>query len=379
VRLKYTFFKKGGIRMQKKNYVEQVYNHLHLIPETGFKEFETSKFIAEELKKCGYDVLEGILGTGVIATMSSEVNGPILAIRADMDALEYEFEGKTVNLHTCGHDANSSMVLATAKEVAEVGIQKGKAVFIFQPAEEILGGADGISKSGVIDDVEEIIGIHLRPIQEAKLGEATPALCHGASNSIEVTVRGLASHGARPHLGINAIDAAVLAVSAINSVKVDPRVPHSAKVTQFNSAGKTHNVIPDRVTLVLDLRAQTNEVMSVLIERLVEAITSSVKSIGATAEIVVGPGVPAAEYDDEMVHITKEAITEVLGSTLAPIVTPGGEDFHYYAKNLSVKTAYVGLGADLIPGLHNPDMKFDTKALEHGTEILKKIVYKRLG
>lgn len=366
------------MEITEKKYVEEVYNYLHSIPEIGCNEYKTSKFIADELKKYGYDIVQGIANTGIIASIDSQVKGPILAVRADMDALEFEIEGKITNIHACGHDANSSMVLATAREVAKAGISKGKIVFIFQPAEEILGGASEIAKSGVIDDIEEIVGIHLRPIQEARLGEATPALYHGASKTIKVKVNGLASHGARPHLGVNAIDAAVLAINAINSIKVDPRVPHSAKVTKFNTAGRAHNVIPDTTNMVLDLRAQTNQVMKELVEKIKKAIHDSVESIGGKAEIEVGTGVLAAEYNDEMINVAREAITEVLGKALDPIVTPGGEDFHFYTKLLDVKSSYIGLGADLVPGLHHPDMKFDLKALEYGKEILKKIVFKRL-
>lgn len=366
------------MRAIEKKYVEEVYNYLHSIPEIGCNEYKTSKFIGQELKKFGYKVVEGIANTGIIASIESQVKGPVLAIRADMDALEFEIEGKKLNIHACGHDANSSMVLAAAKEVAKAGISKGKIVFIFQPAEEILGGAREIAKSGVIDDVEEIVGIHLRPIQEAKLGEATPALYHGASKTIKVRVKGLASHGARPHLGVNTIDAAVLAINAVNAIKVDPRVPHSAKVTKITTAGSSYNVIPDTTNMVLDIRAQTNEVMKELVEKIVKAINTGVEAVGAKAEVEVGTGVPAAEYNDEMINISKEAITEVLGSALEPIVTPGGEDFHFYTKLLNVKSSYIGLGANLVPGLHHPEMKFDLKALEYGKEILEKIVLRRL-
>lgn len=367
------------MKIIEKKYVEEVYNYLHSIPEIGCNEYKTSKFIADELRKFGYDVVEGIACTGIIASIDSQVKGPILAVRADMDALEFEIEGKKVNIHACGHDANSAMVLAAAREVAKAGISKGKIVFIFQPAEEVLGGASEIAKSGIIDDIEEIVGIHLRPIQEARLGEATPALYHGSSQKIKVRIDGLASHGARPHLGVNTIDAAVLAINAINAIKVDPRVPHSAKVTSINSSGSAHNIIPDTTKMVLDLRAQTNVVMKELVEKIKNAIYASVEALEAKAEIEVGTGVPAAEYNNEMIDLAREAIAEVLGNALEPIVTPGGEDFHFYTKILDIKSTYVGLGADLEPGLHHPEMKFDLKALEYGKEILKKMVLKRLG
>lgn len=364
--------------MCHKVYVKEVFNTLHSTPEIGFKEFKTSKFIADELKKIGYDVIENVGGTGIVAKLDSGKEGPRFGLRADMDALEYEKNGEKIYLHTCGHDANSSMVLATAKEIIESGIERGVFYLIFQPAEEVLGGAQSIINSGYVDEVEEMVGIHLRPIQETQLGQATPALVHGASYRMIAKIRGLNSHGARPHLGVNAVDAAVLAVGAINSIRLDPKVNHSVKVTRLK-VGDTVNIIPDEAELALDMRAQTNEVMEEMINKAKEAIINSAKAIGAEGIIEFVGGVPAAEYDDGMVDFVGEAIKEVLGNALNPVITPGGEDFHYYTKELNVRTAYVGLGANLTPGLHHPEMSFDTKALELGVEILKKVVFKKLG
>jgi amidohydrolase len=365
--------------MSQDTYVKQVFKQLHSIPEVGFKEFKTSQVIAEELKKMGYQIIEKIGGTGIVAKLDSDKEGPGFALRADMDALPYVINDEHLSIHACGHDANSSMVLATAKEIIENGIKKGKFYLVFQPAEEVLGGAQSIIKSGYIDEVEEMIGIHLRPMNETQLGKATPALVHGSSFRMLAKIKGLNAHSARPHLGINAVDAAVLVVNAINAIRLDPRVPHSIKVTKLKASGDAVNIIPDQAELAIDMRAQTNEVMEEMISKAKEAIFNSAKSIGAEGIIEFVGGVPAAEYDDEMVKIAKEAIEEVLGEAKGPIITPGGEDFHYYMKELNIKTAYIGLGANLVPGLHHPDMSFDQEALELGVKILKRVVLNRLG
>ncbi|WZL72184.1 amidohydrolase [Clostridiaceae bacterium 35-E11] len=362
-----------------KAYVENVYNYLHTIPEVGFEEFETSKFIAEELKKFGYEVVEKIAGTGVVGKLDSGVAGPVFAMRADMDALSFEKDGEKYNVHACGHDANSAMVLATAKEMAEEGITRGQLIVLFQPAEEVLGGAQSMVESGYADGVEEMVGIHLRPIQETRIGQATPALVHGASYRIIAKIKGLNAHGARPHLGINAVDAAMLVVSAINAIRVDPGVPHSIKVTKVHAGGETINLIPDEAEIAMDLRAQTNEVMEEMIAKAKDAIINSAKAIGAEGKIELIGGVPAAEYNDEMVEIARCAIEEELGQALAPLITTGGEDFHYYSKERKIKTAYIGLGADLTPGLHHPNMSFNLETLPLGVKILKNIAQKRLG
>lgn len=360
-------------------YVEQVFHYLHTIPEKKFQEFKTAKFIAEELKKFGFEVEEQIAETGVIARLRSSQEGPVLGVRADMDSLPYLIDGHEVDIHSCGHDAHSSMVLATAKSIAEEGIARGTAVFIFQPAEETLEGALGMIETQKLNDLTELVGIHLRPIQDAKLGEASPAIYHTACHRIQVKIHGKPAHSARPHLGINTIEAAMHAISAVNSIKIDPHMNASVKVTKINSHGLASNVIPDRTDVIFDFRAETDEIMEDLVKRVEFAITSSIQANGATSEVECLGSSPAAQFDEEMIKTAEEAIQETLGCVLKPGNTAGSEDFHIFTKKLGTKSAYLGLGADLAPGLHHPKMKFDIKALSHGHEVLKRIVLKRLG
>ncbi len=361
------------------HYLQSVFETLHATPELGFHETRTASFIANELEKLGYSVQRAVGGTGIIASLRSDHPGPCLGVRADMDALPFTINETQQVIHACGHDAHSTMVLGTAKRISEKGIKKGEVKFIFQPAEEIGKGALAMSNSGMLDTLDELVGMHLRPIQEAKLGEASPALYHGASNKMEVHVSGLSSHGARPHLGVNAIEAGVLIVNAINALHIDPRVAHSIKVTRFGSNGTAHNIIPDAVHLVFDLRAQTNAVMTELIQRATQAIDHSAESIGASARVDITAGCPAAEYHSELVDAARLSIEHVLGKALEPIVTPGSEDFHFFTQKQDIKAVYIGLGADLEPYLHHPDMHFDKKALSHGCDILTHIIMSRLG
>lgn len=363
-----------------KKYVDETFEYLHSIPEVGWQEHKTSKFVADELKKFGYDVRENVNGsTGVIGILDSGKDGPVFALRADMDALEFEGENGKYCVHACGHDAHTTMVLAAAKDIIKKGINKGKLYLVFQPAEEVLGGAQSIIESGLIDEVEEMSGIHLRPKVETELGTATPALVHGASYRIMLKIKGLNSHGARPHLGVNVIDAASLLVSGINAIRLDPAVAHSIKVTRLIAGGDTVNLVPDSADIAMDLRAQTNEVMEEMIQKAKEVITNSAKVIGAKAEIELIGGVPAAEYDDELVEETRKAIVEILGEAKDPLVTVGGEDFHYYSKLKGIKTSYIGIGCDLEPGLHHPDMSFNIEGLYDGVKILEKLVENKLG
>ncbi len=361
----------------------EIRNYLHTIPEPSCKEEKTSAWIAEQLKKAGYEVETNIGGTyGVIGTLKGKEAGKTIAIRADMDALLHVIDGVETPMHTCGHDANCAMVLAAAEKLASEGIDKGTLKIVFQPAEENLSGALALIEAGVAKDFDYFIGGHLRPIAEIGLGQATAALVHGASMIIKAEVKGKASHGARPHLGINAIDAACLVVNAINTIKEIPSKSWSAKTTMFNSNTVVTNAIPDQVSLAFDFRAENNEIGESLKAKVKDIVENAPKAIGATGEITSLLVVPAADYDDEVTKINEECITEVLGSEglVPPIITPGGDDFHYYKQALpNLKVGFVGIGADLTPGLHMPGMTFDEKALGIGAEIYYKALKKLLA
>lgn len=368
--------------MTSETRVRQVWEQLHAIPEVGFEEVKTSAFLADALKKAGYAVTTGLAGTGVVGVLDSGKPGPTVALRADMDALAHEINGVSGAIHSCGHDAHSSMVLTVAEEMAEQGIAKGRLKIIFQPAEEKLFGAVRMIEAGAVEDVDYLLGIHLRHEQEAKLHQATPALYHGASYILEGSIIGAPAHGARPHLGVNAIDAAAAIVQAINAIHVNPVVPATAKVTKLQAGGPALNAIPDKAVIAVDVRAQQNDVMDELIAKVMRAAEGGAASVGAKADIKVSGGCPAAEYDADMIALAREAIVAVLGEKglLPPITTPGGEDFHFYVKHKpAMKVGYIGLGADLTPGLHHPAMKFDQAALIDGVNILRYVVVKLLG
>lgn len=368
--------------MNDQEWIETTFRTLHAMPEQGFQEKRTSAFIADQLSQLGFEVTSGIAGTGVVGTLRGQQPGPVLALRADMDALSHNVGGEQRTLHSCGHDANMSMVLGEAHTAARRPPATGTLKLIFQPGEETLMGALKMIEHGVIDDVDYFIGIHLRPEQEARLGQACPALYHGSSYKMEAMLKGLSAHGARPHLGINVVDAAAAVVNAVNAIRLDPTIPHSAKVTRLIAGGNASNIIPDTAELSLDLRCQTNALMRELLDKAARAVESAASTVGAQASTHIKGGVAAAEYSDEMIALAREAIVATLGEAglLAPIVTPGADDFHFYAQHKpSLKTGFVGLGCNLSPGLHHPEMHFDPAALKDGVRILSYMVEKLLG
>jgi amidohydrolase len=244
---------------------------------------------------------------------------------------------------------------------------------LFQPAEESLGGAKKIIETEVLKDVQYLIATHLRPIEELPLGKVTPAILHGASTVMEMEIIGEDAHGARPHQGVNAIEAAAGIIQAIQALHLDPTVPHSAKVTKIQSGPNPSNVIPSSVVMGFDLRAQTNELMAIQRGRIAQIAADTAKAYGARAVCKTHPGVPAATRCPELIETVTEAIKEALGEKFVapPLPTPGGEDFHEYAVAMpGLKSTVVGIGADLTPGLHKAEMTFHLDALLNGAKVL---------
>lgn len=364
--------------------VTEHYHYLHTIPELGFAEHKTAAYISQKLKQAGYEVRDNINNTtGIMAIYDSGTPGPTLALRADMDALGHIIDGKHCALHTCGHDAHSAIALTTAEQIMQENIvKKGRIKFIFQPAEELGSGALAMIEGGVIDDVDMIVGLHLRPKDECPKGYASPAMYYSASTTITTDFIGIPAHGARPHLGINALDAASLAIQAVNSVNLNPMLNYSVKATRCICDAGVTNAIPAKANVCWDLRAPTNQAMDELKAKVINAIEYAAKSIGAKTDIVVSKEIPAAIIDNDMTAIIAESIKDVLGDDglKAPIYTPGGEDFFNYPREKeAIKAGFWGLGVDLLPGLHHPDMHFDIAAIATGVDISKACIRRILG
>lgn len=346
------------------------------------QEVKTAAYLADELEKMGFAVQRNVGGaTGVVGTYETGKTGPVVGIRADMDALAHLIDGKTIAIHSCGHDSHSAMALVAAGKLIK-DVKCGTLKIFFQPAEETLIGALSMLKAGVLDGVDILFGQHIRPIQELPIGKISPAMFYSASVVLDVTINGQTAHGARPHLGKSTIDAAALAVFAINSIRTNPVVASSIKVTGFNAGGAASNAIPDKATLVLDVRSQTNDGMRYNLEKIEQAIISAATANGCSASIAKRGGVPAAELDEGLIQEMSEVIKEIVGEEgLAPrIYSPGGEDFFYYGQQYpNLKSAFFGVGASAAPGLHDPNMDFDKKALNIGVELLYKAVMRKLG
>jgi amidohydrolase len=356
--------------------LQSIFNHLHEHPEISWNEVETTVYLVEFLKRYGFKVQTYDDCPGFIVEVGE---GPFtIGLRTDMDALWQEVDGIFKANHSCGHDAHMTMAIGVLLLLQKSHFQsKGKLKFIFQPAEEKGTGALKMVEKGAIDDIDFLYGVHLRPIQELKDGFAAPAIYHGAAKFIYGEIFGEDAHGARPHLGKNVIEVGASFINEIGKIHMDPMIPSSIKMTGFHAGGESSNVIPGHATFHLDLRAQTNEIMTALTKK-VEKISQALSDLYDVKILLQSKAeVAAAIVDKDAQKFMEKAIKETLGheKLVQPAFTSGGEDFHFYTiKKPNLKATMLGLGCDLNPGLHHPKMTFNHEAIFSGIEILTRAI-----
>ncbi|HYK73807.1 MAG TPA: amidohydrolase, partial [Pseudoneobacillus sp.] len=251
------------------NTILDVFTHFHENPEISWKEKKTKEYIIREAEQLGFHYKTFDQHYGVVLNWDGDTEGSTVALRTDMDALWQNVGGTWRANHSCGHDAHMTMVLLAARCLKEIGYVpvKGKIKFIFQPAEESGKGAIALLNDGVIDDVDYLLGVHVRPKVEMEFGQVSAGIYHGAAAMLKGRIKGIQAHGARPNQGINVIDSLGSIIYAVNSIKVDPTIPCSAKVTQVQAGGSNINIIPDDAEFSIDVRAQTNEALEDLLKK----------------------------------------------------------------------------------------------------------------
>ena len=239
---------------------------IHANPELGFKENRTSDLVAQLLTSFGLEVHRGLGQTGVIGVLKGSSGNNAIGLRADMDALpileENTFEYKSRDdgvMHACGHDGHTAMLLGAAKYLAETKNFSGTVYFIFQPAEEGLGGASAMIKDGLFEKfpVDGVYGLHNWP--GLKVGEfaVRPGPMMAACDEFEITVTGEGAHGAMPHLGIDPVVCAADIVSSLQTIVSrvsDPLEAAVVSVTKIHG-GDAFNVIPKQVDLAGTVRS----------------------------------------------------------------------------------------------------------------------------
>lgn len=356
--------------------MKAIFTYLHAHPEISWQEVDTTNYLANYLLDLGLQPVRFDDITGLYVDIGEGI--PRVGFRTDIDALWQDVEGQGTFRanHSCGHDGHMTMALGVAMLLNEQKAALPCAVrIIFQPAEEKAGGAKALVERGVVDDLYYLFGAHVRPLVELQDGYHAPAIYHGAAKLITGTIEGVEAHGARPEQGVNAIEVAAALIDALKRIWISPNEAASIKMTQLHAGGTSTNIIPGKATFSIDTRAQTNATMDLLTAGFERAVAAVSTLYGAHITTNVDAHIAAAQVDAEAQAMLTQAIEAVVGEAhcAAAIVTPGGEDFHFYAYTRPhLKTTMLGLGCGVTPGLHHPLMTFNEEQLVVGSRIITK-------
>lgn len=358
---------------------------LHAHPELSFEEHDTARRIVERLEPLGnLEIRTGIAGTGVVATLNAGRSGRCVALRAELDALPIEEENDVAyksthagKMHACGHDGHMSCLVGAATVLSQVAdALPGIVKFIFQPAEEGGGGGRRMIEAGVLEEpkVDAIFALHGWPLMPLGTVGVRPGPSLASTNPWRITVRGVGSHAAYPHKGIDPIVAAAHVVTALQTIASRSTNPLESVVVTVGQflAGTAENIIPRTARLVGTLRTLDPQVREKAVSLIKQIATATASAFGAEAECDIREGYPVLINDAAMAGFVERVARDVVGAdhvdgNVAPSM--GGEDFAYYAEQIPAAFWRLGVRSGdpaSQPGLHQPTYDFPDAAIAHG-------------
>ena len=362
---------------------------LHAHPEIGFEEERTSGVVAEKLASWGIEVHRGIGKTGVVGVLRGKGKGRRIGLRADMDALPIEeqtnlpYRSKTPGkMHACGHDGHTTMLLGAARYLAETRAFDGTAVFIFQPAEEGLGGARAMIADGLFErfPCDEVYGLHNNPNGPRGQVATRPGPSMAAADFFDLRITGRGAHGAHPDQSIDPTVVALTlgqAMQTIASRNVDPLKATVVSITQVHG-GAAYNVIPETMQLSGTIRTFDKEVRELCHKRIRELAAGIGNAFGATIDVDIRDIFSVLENSAEHAQAAAEVATELFGAAnVDPAATPkmGSEDFADMLH--AVPGAYLWIGQTPGPAVHNAAYDFDDGIIPIGASLLARLVETR--
>ena len=366
----------------------------HRHPELLYDVHRTAADVAKKLREFGCDeVVEGIGRTGVVGVLKGEggESSRVVGLRADMDALPiHEESGKpwasevSGKMHACGHDGHTAMLLGAARYLAETRRFSGKAVFIFQPAEEGGAGGRAMVADGMMDrfGIEEVYGMHNMPGLPLGHFAIRPGPLMASTDQFTIALEGHGGHAAKPHATIDPIVTGASIVQALQSIvsrNVDPLQNAVVSVTTFN-AGDTFNVIPQRAKITGTARSLDPLVRDLLERRMREIVQNVAAAHGATPKFHYERNYPVtvnhAEQTAKAVEIAKDVAGDKNVDDNHPPVM-GGEDFSYMLEARPGAFIFVGNGDSA--GLHHPAYDFNDAAISYGSSYWARLVERLMG
>ncbi|GAB7531240.1 M20 aminoacylase family protein [Pseudomonas sp. 3A(2025)] len=355
-------------------------HHLHAHPEIGMQEFATAELVANYLQAWGYETHRGIGGTGVVGTLRQGRGGGMIGIRADMDALpiqeqtglDYASQHSGV-MHACGHDGHTAILLAASRHLAESRNFDGTLVVIFQPAEEVDGGAQRMLDDGLFErfPCDAIFGLHNMPgLATGKLG-FLPGPFMASTDTLRIVITGVGGHGGMPHEAIDPIvvgSSIVVGLQSIVSRNTNPFETAVITVGSFH-AGDAPNVIPAKTELQLCVRALRPEIRQSLLQRIEVLAQAQGAAFGAqvSVELVAGESLPPVINHAGFTRFAKQVALDWAGTDgvieqMVPVAA--SEDFAVMLEQRPGCYFFIGNG-DGEGGcmVHNPKYDFNDQCL----------------
>ena len=344
--------------------------HIHQYPELSNREFKTAKMIAEHLKKLGMEVQENVAKTGVVGILKGGKPGPVIGLRADMDALpveersnlsfaskqKSEYNGREVSvMHACGHDTHVAMLMSVAEILAGVKKElKGTVKFVFQPAEEGApegeeGGAPLMVKEGVLKnpDVDIMLGLHINaqtPVGTIKYKEEGMM---AASDWFTIKVKGKQSHGSQPWLGVDPVVVSAQIISGLQTiVSRQTELTKNAAVISvcIINGGVRANIIPEEVEMTGTIRTLDKDMQKNIHERIKTTAEKIAESSGATAEVEIENKTLITYNDPALTRKLLPSLIKAAGkeNVLEMDAVTGAEDFSFFAEKIPSLYLYIG-------------------------------------
>lgn len=363
---------------------------IHAHPELAFEEHETAQRVQDFLGRLAIPCRTGIGGTGIVAMLDGGKPGPTIAIRADMDALPMSepaglpFASKvTGKMHSCGHDAHTAIALGVAAVLSEQRAQlEGRVMFIFQPAEETLSGARAMLEAGAFDEAkpDAILGFHNWPqLATGTVGWHAEAIM-ASSDAFDVTIKGIAGHGAHPHLAVDAIVGAAQFVNQVQSVISREIAPISSAVVTIGriNGGTVRNIIASSVELNASVRTLEAEVagkIQAAVRRILEGLKTGMR---VDYELKWTTLTPALRNDKPTMNRVLNVAREMLGPDNViemPFPSMGSEDYAWFAER--VPSAHLRIGSKIDgheTAIHRTDYQLNEKIIPLGTRLMSRAV-----
>ncbi len=362
------------------------YRHdFHKYPELGFHEFRTSARVADVLDSLGCRVRRNVGKTGVVAEVGQGL--PIVAIRADMDALPLQEDNRTDYasqnpgvMHACGHDAHTAILLGVAEILSKEEKLPGTVRFLFQPAEEVadeegFSGAQRMIPDGALDgDVGMVLALHVSahvPVGQIQIGAGPSS---GGVDTFRASVLGRGGHGARPHETVDPIHLSAYVILALNGIVSRRLNPYDPAVVSIGSihAGNAENIIPDKVDILGTIRYTQPNVQKLIHTEIKKAFEVA-KSLGGDYTLKFEIGSPPMINDEKVVQLIKQTASDLIGreNVLPPLAGLGAEDFGCFSE--LVPGAMFSLGSKVEGDErehHNSRFDLNDQCLPYGAAIL---------